>query len=263
MWYMHKEPGMSTAISLSNFLNGISAIAAQSPSYRFGHDGSDGFCDCIGLVIGAIRRGGGSWQGVHGSNYAARCETNSLRALQSANELSVGEVVYKAHEPTESGYNLPSRYANDPDQRDYYHVGVVTSIHPLEITHCTGPGIVRDARLGQWRYHGWLGKVALPSEGVEQTMNIQTATVTASSGSTVNLRSAPNDALVDRLPVGAVVTVIGQQDGWVNVTYGEKSGWMMEQFLLCADENEQLTLTLPRTAAQALASALADALNRG
>lgn len=256
---------MSATISLSNFLNGISAIATQAPVYQLGHDGSDGSCDCIGLVIGAIRRGGGRWQGIHGSNYAARCETSNLRPIESASALSVGEVVYKAHEPTENGYSLPSRYANDSDQRDYYHAGVVTGLHPLEITHCTGPGILRDAKLGKWHYHGWLNKVAQPSEGDEQTMsNTQSATVTAASGSTVNLRIKPNGALVERLPVGAVVTVIGQQDGWVNVTYGEKTGWVMEQFILCsADRDELLTLSLPRATAQALASALEAALGKG
>ena len=57
-------------IQLSDFLTQIAAIAAESPSYRLGGDGSDGTCDCVGLIIGAIRRAGGQWAGTHGSNYA-------------------------------------------------------------------------------------------------------------------------------------------------------------------------------------------------
>lgn len=257
---------MSATISLSNFLGGVSTIAALGPVYQLGHDGSDGSCDCIGLLIGAIRRGGGSWQGIHGSNYAARCETNDLRPFEGASELTTGEVVYKAHEPTESGYSLPSRYTSDPDQRDYYHAGVVTGVHPLEITHCTGPGILRDDKVGKWHYHGWLNKVAQPSsEGDKETMsNTHSATVAATSGSTVNLRAKPNGALVDRLPVGAVVSVIGKKDGWINVTYGEKTGWVMEQFILCTtDEDNPLTVSLSRATAQALISSLDEALGRG
>lgn len=255
---------MSKTISLSAFLQGINTVAALAPSYQLGHDGSDGSCDCIGLIIGAIRRAGGCWQGIHGSNYAARFETAHLRLIQSADELALGEIVFKASEPTQSGYDLPRRYADHADQRDYYHAGVVTSVAPLTITHCTGPGITTDKKLNRWNYHGWLSKVAQPSKGDEQTMSEQTATVTATSGSTVNLRSSPSGSLVDRLPVGAVVSVIEEKDGWVNVTYGEQSGWMMEQFLRTAsDDDEQVTIVLPRTAAQALSSALTAALGKG
>lgn len=254
---------MSKVISLSAFLQGVAAIAALAPSYQLGHDGSDGSCDCIGLIIGGIRRGGGCWQGTHGSNYAARFETNNLRPICSAADLAVGEIVFKAHEPTQSGYSLPDRYADHADQRDYYHAGVVTSTAPLTITHCTGPGIMTDKKLNKWNYHGWLSKVAQPAKGDEQTMSAQTATVTAASGSTVNLRSSPNGTLVDRLPVGAVVSVIEEKDGWVSVTYGEKTGWMMEQFLCTADADEQVTITLSRTAAQAIAAALTAVMGKG
>lgn len=264
-WFLLKEFDMSKAISLPAFLQGISTIAALAPSYQLGHDGSDGGCDCIGLVIGAIRRSGGCWQGTHGSNYAARFETDNLRPIHSATDLAVGEIVFKASEPTQSSYSLPSRYADHADQRDYYHAGVVTGVAPLTITHCTGPGVITDKKLNKWNYHGWLHKVAHPSEGVEPTMsNTQTATVTASSGSTVNLRSRPNGPLVERLPVGAVVTVMEEKDGWVHVTYGEKTGWMMEQFLSSdTADDERVILALPRAAALALASALTEALGKG
>lgn len=50
----------------------------------------------------------------------------------------MGEIVYKARKPGDSSYNLPDRYkANGGDLLDYYHVGVVTKVRPLEITHCS------------------------------------------------------------------------------------------------------------------------------
>lgn len=61
-------------ISLNTFLLKADEIAEEKPSYQLGHDGSDGKCDCIGYIIGAIRRSGGSWKGTHGSNYSARNE---------------------------------------------------------------------------------------------------------------------------------------------------------------------------------------------
>lgn len=246
---------MSQTIPLNAFLNAVEAIARTCPTYQLGHDGSDGGCDCIGLVIGALRRAGGHWSGTHGSNYAARQEIDRLSPIRSAQDLSPGEIVFKAANPGQSPYNLPARYANSPDQRDYYHAGIVTFTTPLTITHCTGPGILRDTRLGKWNYHGWLHKLS-PEGGTPMQ-----ATITASSGSTVNLRDKPNGALQARLPVGATVTVLAQQDGWVQVSYQDQTGWMMEKFVAAASDS--VSIALPRSTAQALFSALEAALGRG
>ena len=219
-------------ITRERFLEKVEEIAAASPAYRLGGDGSDGSCDCIGLVIGAIRRAGGSWTGVHGSNYAARYEMRELLPVVDAGEMCLGDVVYKARMPGQAGYALPERYLSDPDMRDYYHVGVVTAVEPLEITHCTGPGIVRDARLGKWTYRGRLEQV--DDDGAEVVENMaQTAKVTATSGSTVKMRSKPStsDGLYWEVPVGAVVQVAEVSGGWAKVRYGDRTGYMMAEFL--------------------------------
>lgn len=219
-------------ITRERFLEKVEEIAQSNPSYKEGRDGSDGACDCIGLVIGAIRRAGGSWTGTHGSNYAARYEMRELLPVMDAGELCLGDVVYKARTPGQAGYALPERYKNDPDQRDYYHVGVVTATSPLEITHCTGPGIVRDTKLGKWTYRGRLEKVAYDSAEGMETM-AQTAKVTATSGSTVKMRSKPStsDGLYWEVPVGAEVQVAEISGGWAKVRYGDRTGYMMTEFL--------------------------------
>lgn len=257
-------------ISLNAFLDRSDQIADERPEYQLGHDGTDGKCDCIGLIIGSIRRAGGSWDGIHGSNYAARNEMDYLLPATDPDDLNVGEVVFKASMPGQTNYNLPGRYAKDPDRRDYYHVGVVRSVDPLRIVHCTGPGIVTDTKLGKWNYRGWLHKVS-PNEGEEKPMTeIKTAVITADSGSTVNLRSKPGGDLVDRIPVGAAVTVVAQQDGWVRVAYAGKSGWMMEKFVQAAGEaatpapsEDHVNITLPRSMAEQLRDALGSVLGWG
>ena len=217
---------------LEAFIAQVEAIAQASPVYRLGGDGSDGTCDCIGLVIGAIRRAGGSWTGTHGSNYAARYEMRELLPVTDAGELCLGDVVYKARTPGQAGYALPERYKKGPDQRDYYHVGVVTAVEPLEITHCTGPGIVRDTKLGKWTYRGRLEKVDYDGTEVVETM-AQEAKVTAASGSTVKMRSKPStsDGLYWEVPVGAEVQVAEIIGGWAKVRYGDRTGYMMADFL--------------------------------
>lgn len=219
-------------ISKNKFLEKVQEIATSKPTYKLGHDGSDGTCDCIGLIIGAIRRAGGSWTGIHGSNYAARNEMRELLPVMDAGDLNLGDVVYKARTPGQAGYALPERYKNDPDHRDYYHVGVVTATSPLEITHCTGPGIVRDTKLGRWTYRGRLEKVDYDGTEVVETM-VQTATVVADSGSKVKMRSKPStsDGLYWEVPVGATVQVAYVEGEWAKVRHQGRTGYMMVEYL--------------------------------
>lgn len=262
-------------VTMKSFLRGVDAIAEEKPTYRLGHDGSDGACDCIGLIIGAIRRAGGAWTGTHGSNWAARNAMDTLHAVTHPVDLQVGQAVFKAAEPGQSGYNLPDRYKGDADTRDYYHVGVVRSVSPLEIVHCTGPGIVRDKKMGKWSHAGWLRMVSLGNdEGEAEKM--QTAVVTAESGSTVNLRKTPHGALEDRVPVGSTAHVLDTMDGWARVTVDGKTGWMDKRYLQMQDgaedasgdaedssEVDTVTIVLPRSAAEKLLAALGGVLGWG
>lgn len=263
-------------VTMESFLRGVDAIAEEKPIYRLGHDGSDGACDCIGLIIGAIRRAGGKWTDTHGSNWAARNAMDTLHAVTDPVDLHVGQAVFKAAEQGQSGYNLPDRYKGDADTRDYYHVGVVRSVSPLEIVHCTGPGIVRDNKLGKWNYAGWLRMVSRGNdEGEAEKM--QTAVVTAESGSTVNLRKTPHGALEDRVPVGSTAQVLDTMDGWARITANGKTGWMDLKYLRMQESGEPdttggadgssaddtITVTLPRSAAEALLSALGGVLGWG
>ncbi len=146
-------------IPLEAFLRKAEEIAALKPRYRSGGSGADGTCDCIGLIIGAIRLAGGAWPGIHGSNYAARSETEGLGPFSGTGSLRIGDLVYKAREPEDAGYDLPDKYRKGGksftgDLRDYYHVGIVTSSAPLRILHMTSPGITVDTKVGAWKYRG-------------------------------------------------------------------------------------------------------------
>ena len=260
--------------NLSAFLAAIDAIQAERPTYRLGGKAEDGTCDCIGLIIGALNRCVVKWPGIHGSNWAARNAMAWLLPVSDASDLTVGDIVYKARRPGETGYSLPDRYAADPDRCDYYHVGVVRSVSPLRIIHCTSPGgVTTDTKLGKWAYRGGLSLID-DGAGKEET-GMETATVTAESGSTVNLRREPHGALVDRVPVGSVVQVVSYQPGaqWAQVAYRGKAGWMDVAFLRmeggtestasAADDREMVTLRVSRAAAEQLMDALSQTLGRG
>ena len=262
---------------LEAFIAQVEAIAQASPVYRLGGDGSDGTCDCIGLVIGAIRRAGGSWTGTHGSNYAARYEMRELLPVTDAGELCLGDVVYKARTPGQAGYALPERYKKGPDQRDYYHVGVVTATSPLEITHCTSPGIVRDTKLGKWTYRVRLEKVDYDGTSQEVGTMVQTATVVADSGDDVKMRSTPSqtDSLYWKVPVGATVQVASVDGEWAKVRHQARTGYMMLKYLEIDEQEapemdgtaETMTggelITIQRAALQAVYDALGNLLQGG
>jgi len=223
--------GSPIKVKLSDFLFHVAQISAERPAYELGADGSNGKCDCIGLVIGAIKRSGGTWNGTHGTNYTVRNAVDYLKEVASEDELAVGELVFKAREPGTSGYALPDRYDESPDRRDYYHVGVVTSVAPLTITHCTSPGgIKEDTKLGAWAYRAWCSEVEQKEDIIFMPYPM---IVTAPSGKTVNMRERPNLSapLVKQVKIGETVSVVDESGEWSRVTYDGYAGYIMTKYL--------------------------------
>ena len=186
-------------ITVEKFLQCVDENAQRVTHYQSGCDGTGGGCDCIGLIIGGLRLAGEQWNGTHGSNWAARNAIQEVCPMKitSENELQPGMIVFKAHAPGESGYNLPNSYKNGNNLMDYYHVGVVMSINPLTIMHCTKnsskgiDGITEDHALGKWGYYAMLKAVAYP--GYEWRNDIlYYARVYAANGDPVRLRPEPN-----------------------------------------------------------------------
>ncbi len=221
-------------VTLDAFLQGIRENVSRINHYELGHNGSDSGCDCIGLIIGALELCGFDWPGVHGSNWAARNAMTTLDHIADTRNLFLGEIVYKDKEPGEAGYNLPSSYKNSTDQRDYYHVGVVTSINPLCITHCTGVdgGIKRDNTLGKWRWGGELKYVNYGAED-EPMECLYQAKVYAENGFPVKMRSQPStkSTVIASLPVGTIVGVFDVMDDWCGIQCNGQGGYMMSKFL--------------------------------
>lgn len=217
----------------------VAELAGTIIGYEEGKSGQNGRCDCIGLIMGAMRSLARKSYPLHSTNYFARFEMTALNALDNENQLSPGMLVYKAREDSgqlNDRYKQGGRYYVPGDLKDYYHVGVVTSVSPLEITHCTQTeavdGIAYDQSARGWTLYGWLEGVA--ANGREETMTMaKNATVTAANGKPVNLRKGPgtNYTYIAKVPVGTVVTVNEQAQGWAQVTTGGKTGYMMTDFL--------------------------------
>ena len=139
-----------------------------------------------------------------------------------------------------SGWNLPSRYRKggayyNGDLTDYYHAGVVESVNPLRIRHMSSK-MTTDTKLGKWNYHGKLAMLVKLAGGTTPapvpTSGGQ-AYVVAQSGGTVNFRKTPSlkGALITRIPLGTIVNIVSPGEEWCKISYGNKTGYMMAQFL--------------------------------
>ncbi len=71
--------------------------------------------------------------------------------------------------------------------------------------------------------------------------DVRYATVTAPSGSTVNLRVRANAgaALVERVPVGSRIEVLREEGDWMKVKVDGKTGYMMKAFLVNDTREEE------------------------
>ena len=124
-------------------------------------------------------------------------------------------------------------------------------MNPLVITHMTSPTAQKDTKLGKWKYCGQLPQVEGEEPGPEPTPPSpepptpveEKATVYAPTGKTVNMRKGPSTskALVERVPIGWVVTVLDKEPDWCQISYTDKwditrTGWMMTQYLIFDDK---------------------------
>lgn len=239
---------MTYSEAVKKFLEKILIIFNSKPKRREPGDGSDGYCDCIGLIIGAIRRMGLKWTGIHGSNWAARKEIVNLQPIKDPSQLQPGDIVLKAVEKNSSRWALPSRYRKggkyyNGDEKDYYHAGVVYSVAPLQIRHMASKMSI-DTKVNvyhPWTHFGQSRQLVEASKGVPTPEPVPVpvpvsggqAVVVAESGSTVNLRVGPslNTRIITRVKLGNVVRIISPGEEWCQISYDMFTGYMMSKFL--------------------------------
>lgn len=225
---------------LENFIDKVNVIKNLRPKYKSGGSGTNGTCDCVGLVIGALRRAGIKYTGIHGSNYFARKELTYLAKIDNQDELKLGEVVFQIYNPGEAGYALPGRYKKggqyyNGDLIDYMHIGVVTSLDPFQITHMWQPTVKVENSIGRyWRYHGWIKKIPNPDQQEEKEPEHGSyAIVTAPTGKTVNMRVSPSlkARLIHQIKIGTQVQILVPGEEWAQIKWNGKTGYMMAKFL--------------------------------
>lgn len=240
---------MTYAALVKKFLEKVLQIFNSNPKRREPGDGSDGTCDCIGLIIGAIRRMGLKWTGIHGSNWAARKEITNLREIKSQADLEEGDIVLKAVPQGHKNWTLnkyprylPGGKYYNGDLNDYYHAGVVYSKNPFQIRHMSSKMTI-DTKVNTynpWTHYGKSTILLKAAGGITPEPEPYTpgagtqAMVVASSGKTVNLRKKPSTitgVILARVPLLTKVDVVEPGEIWCKIKYGTKTGYMMAKYL--------------------------------
>lgn len=232
------------------FVERCEDIVKAKPNYDPGSSDLHN-CDCIGMVKYSMRKNNVSFT-TTGTNWTIRNQVHNIRKITSASVLQFGDVVFKAKEPGESGYNLPSKYrtggsACNGDLKDYCHIGVVKSVSPLKIIHMTSPTAKTDTDIGKWKYAAELNKAYI-SDGSEPaptptpeptpeptpTPTSDQAIVVSENGGYVKLRANPSTkcTLWDKIVPGTKATIVTPGYEWTKVNCGKRKGWyMMTKFL--------------------------------
>ena len=243
------------SVSLTTFLKNIKKIRASNPKYQTGGTGQDGTCDCIGLIMGAMYMAGHKRYDMHSTNYFSRYQMQTLDNINNGYE--IGSIVYKRREDNgtlNDRYKPGGRYFTG-DLYDYYHAGVVTSVNPLIITHCTSTantsGIIEDTKIGNWTIAGRLKDIDYTNfvEEEEKEEETMTAIVTSADGNPVKLRADPStkNAYIAKIPIGTEVEVIESAQGWAHIKVNGKIGYMMEEFLVYEDSGDGSVTPTPNS----------------
>ena len=222
------------------FVKRVLEIADTNPTYRTRGDGSDGTCDCIGLIMGAL---GGKFD-MHSTNWFCRYQLAiEPQPITDEEELQLGDLVLKARGETNPRYDLHERYKpggryyTNGDLLDYYHVGVVTGTEPLVITHCTEIGLIngiaKDHTLEGWTHIGMVDDMEYEGQWDEPAPVHDIAIVYSEDGNPVRMRKAPTTAseTIVKVPKGAQVEVVENAEGWSTILWNGKRGYMMSEFL--------------------------------
>ena len=218
--------------------------------------------DCSGAWVRCYKKHG--FTILHGSNSIYRKECSSTGKINSSSNLKVGMMVFKNRFDNKE----PDKYKND-GLGNFYHIGCVTNINPLVITHATSPNAKQDTKFNSnmngWSHWGIGNKVELTetintditddggSEIVATSGELQdkNCKVVTDDKTSVNMRKKDNKkgALVVRVPDGETVLVTSDSgNSYVGVRWEDVAGiyknvgkvytgYMAREFLTVYDEN--------------------------
>lgn len=215
-----------------------------------------GAVDCSGAFTYWYNEAGSSMY--HGSNTMYRKYSTEKGKIGEI-KLVPGMAVYRWKEAKRG--ELPTVYLND-GLGNFKHVGLYIGNGKCVEAKGTQYGVVYSD-ISTWDYASKL--VNTEYDVAEGDAPMQKMQVCAESGRTVNLRktASTSGTILTHVPVGAIVLVGEETNGFAAVTYGSYTGYMMTKFLTTDVSSEEknkdestVTLELDKSVAKCLLIAL-------
>lgn len=220
---------MAYVISVSDLIRVFQTMYDEHWSYVWGK-AEKGCVDCSGAFVYAFGKYGIRYP--HGSNAIAR--NYIVGGMMPISAAKPGMAAFKLKSPGEEGYDLPDKYKSGTDKNDYYHIGLI-DWDPDYVLNAKGEksGFCRDRLTAK---NGWDCVAYLKDVDYEGEKEMEIAKVvlpSGATGSTVNMRRTPSRSsdIITKVPVGANVQVLGDSGQWCQITYNDKTGYMMSNYL--------------------------------
>ena len=216
-------------IPVNDLISGFQLMYKEHWRYEWGK-AETGCVDCSGAFVYEYRKFGISIP--HGSNAIARGYTSG--GMLPIDQARPGMAAFKVRNPGESGYDLPVKYMQSGDLRDYYHIGLVDDDTRYVLNaKGTQQGFCRDklTEKNGWDFVAYLKDVEYQGESKMEQAKV--VLPSGATGSTVNMRRVPSRSsdIIAKVPVGAVVSVTEDQGQWCQIEWNGKSGYMMSNYL--------------------------------
>lgn len=202
--------------------------------------------DCSGLFAYSFAQLGGKI--AHGSNSIWNNHTAGKGTLLAGMRTD--------HKPLLPGTAV---FTSDGDRHN--HIGLYIGNGMVIEAQGTLAGVVTSMVTNKkWTHWAELKNVSYENdEGGDTKMNAIVVLPTGAKGNTVNMREKPSKGsdskIVTRVPVGATVEVIQDKGQWCFIDYGDKTGWMMSDYLEYGGsdgESSEETISVPREKLEAI-----------
>ena len=124
---------------------------------------------------------------------------------------------------------------------DVHHVGLVTGDGTVVHSSSAKGEVVETALDGSWALLGIHRYIeAAGAAGTEDNVNVLYQAVVSTQSGALNLRDAPDGRKIGSLPKGTTVDVMAERDGWMQVRYGNLTGWASGNYLSKASFKEEV-----------------------
>ena len=219
-------------ISVDSFIYGTNSIAKEKPTFKVGHDGSDGSCDSLGLIRGGLLRSGATKIKFmkEPNQFARKTAVN----LQKRGFVKRGQVLLKAKDINDSATPLPSKYCEGGveftgDLTNYVDVALVIKDKPVEIMYMSKDGIVKTKDLTEWNYVCDLPYVLYG--GIKKMIN--SAIVHSDNNSPIKMyeESSFSSKEIAVIPNDMMIILNDSNKTWANISYGDKTGYVLAKFI--------------------------------